>query len=149
MTSFEIYEVEISKGQLREQEFLAPDMLTVNGVASTLGMSVRTLRRMIKEGTFPNSHIHRGQTAYWQRQFVRTWQRERLRSAPNQKRSGRYSDLDVIDRDEEKQFGRKPIDAQAMVRTMETMKSLLESDPSEFVRQHPHLKKWVRERGML
>lgn len=149
MVGFEKYRIEVFRDVFVEQPLPAKDMLSINRVAATLGISVRTLRRLIRQGSFPKSNIHRGTTAYWQRQDVREWQMLALRG-PEYKlpRRGTYRTLDYIDQEKERDFARKPLDEQALYRGLLNMEELLERDPDEFIRQHPNLKEWLRERAL-
>lgn len=149
MDGYDTYRVEIFAGDFRDQKFRTTDMLTISGVAAALGVEVRTVHRMIRDDIFPASHIHKGRQAFWQRQSVRRWEKERLTKEKANARSRRYPSVDVIDREEQKDFALKPIDVQGAVRGTESMGWLLKDDPGEFARQHPNLVEWATKNGLL
>lgn len=149
MASTSTYRVRLYRRVFEKVELSDSDVLTIAGVAAALGVTVRTIRGWIKSGEFPQSHIQKGQTAYWQRQFVRTWQAESLTIGHRKARGRRYPDLDTIDREDERDFSRKDIKAQAIIRGYEEMKMLLNDDPVEFARQYPSLKPWLKDKKLL
>lgn len=128
------------------------DVMTINRVAVTLGKSVRHLRRMIESGEFPPSCMVKGQTHYWLRQTVRDWKKSSLQSpAVKQPAIGakprRWSSVDEIVTEEETEFRRKASDTQALMNGVREMEALFASDPKEFERRHPNLKKWLTKKS--
>jgi hypothetical protein len=127
------------------------DLMSINMVAITLRRSVRQVRRMIESGAFPSSLISRGQTQYWLRQTVREWKKSQLRTSSSRSRqkakSARWSSVDEIVTEEEREFTRKATDTQKLIDGERGMRTLFASDRKEFERQHPNLRRWLKERG--
>lgn len=150
MASVSKFKVRILGGGFITQEFSSDAILSFNQVAVALGISSSTLRRLLRTGQFPQSHISRGAKDYWQRQDVRAYQLRRLlidKVTPPPR--SRYKDADGIDREDDRDFGRKPIDLQAAERSFQSYSESLAKDPEQFAREHPNLKRWLKDKGLL
>ncbi len=144
------YRVGVINGQSTTVQLNPHDLLNFNRVATDLGVSIATLRRMISSGEFPQGNIFRGNKTYWMRNEVRTWLKLRNHfDGRNLPARERYKNLDRIDCEEEREFSRKPIDFQSGERFVDNAEALLARDPDAFVEQHPKLKKWARDKTYL
>ena len=130
------------------------DVMTINRVAVSVGLSVRQIRRMIESGAFPSSCVNRGQTQYWLRQTVRAWKENQLRPSSKRRSSrvaspSRWSDAFEIETEKEREFVLKATETQQLLNEVREMKALLLSDPAQLARANPKLKRWLKEKGLL
>lgn len=150
MASLLKYQVRVVGGGFVTQDFSSNAILSFNQVAVTLGISCSTLRRLLRDGDFPQSHISRGTRNYWQRQDVRAYQLQRIlidKAIPPNR--SQYKDADEIDREDDRDFGRKPLDLQASERSFQSYSKHMAEAPEKFAREHPNLKRWMKDKGML
>lgn len=150
MASILKYHVRLVGGGFVIQDFSSDAILNFNQVARTLGISSSTLRRLLRDGDFPQSHISRGTRDYWQRHDVRAYLLRRIlidKAAPAN--LSRYQNVDEIDEEDDREFGRKPIDLQGSERSFQSYSKLMAEDPEQFAREHPNLKRWMKDKGLL
>ena len=127
------------------------EVMSILQVAGALGVSVETVRRWLRSGQFPRSYIGAllGKADFWLRIDVIEWQKLRYRKDEPTRGRAHFRNLDDIDRQEERRFGRLPIDLQTLLRRVYAMDALLNEDPRELSEQHPNLKVWLKERGSM
>lgn len=87
------------------------DAMSITAVASELGISVRQLRRLIASGTFPASHVQKGQKQLWLKTAVREWKKfqiENREGSPlkNGNRVGQWPDLKRIEKADDQREAR-------------------------------------------
>lgn len=142
--------VRVVGGGFATHDFSSDSILDFNQVAVALGISASTLRRLLRRGEFPQSHISRGKKDFWQKQDLRAYQMRRILidEKPPAERA-RYRDPDKMDQEDEGEFGLKPLDLQGSERAFRSYTKLLAEEPEQFVREHPNLKEWATERGYL
>ncbi|MXO87117.1 helix-turn-helix domain-containing protein [Altererythrobacter aurantiacus] len=121
--------------------------MKIGVVASTLGLSVRHLRRMIQSGDFPPSNLRKGRSHYWMPQAVRNWKEKRLSLDPTSAPSGRqrkWPTIFDIETEEETEAARKASDTQIMSAELRRMNRLMASDPEAFAEKFPNLRGWMK-----
>jgi len=62
------FKLPTNSGDVRDDEYLTP-----SAVADLLKVGVRTLRRMVKLGQFPQPIRHNRKLVRWRRQVVMSW----------------------------------------------------------------------------
>lgn len=124
------------------------ELLSVRETAKHLGISVETLRRWIRNFSFPPSYIQaeKGRADYWLRIDVMEYQKAWLRHPLQPLKKAKFQNLDQIDREEASSFSVLPLDRQMQTRRLDKMLELFRDDPVAFRNQHPNLKRWIQDK---
>ena len=134
-----------------EVEIDRKKLLSTRQVAVTLGISVETLRRWIKNRSFPPSIIHaiKGREDFWLKIDIVEYQKAWLRTGLPTKPRARIKTLDAIDREEARAFSLLVDLDQNRVRELLRMNELMQDEPKQLAREHPNLAQWLKHRNRL
>ncbi|MBX7497238.1 hypothetical protein K3172_15365 [Qipengyuania sp. 6B39] len=126
-------------------------LFSARQVAVTLGISVETLRRWIKDGSFPRSIIHSSvkRQDFWLKIDVLEFQKIWLLRSFEPKKRARFKNLDAIDHEEEKRYARLPLHDQGLQKSFSRMFALIQNDPKELARTNPNLQRWLKFKGYI
>lgn len=129
-------------------EIESRELLSFQQVAVTLGVSPATLRRMIKNGDFPQTVIYslNGKKHFWTKILVLDWQRSRIKRGILPAKKARFRSSDQVDATLSKMDSVKDIIRQTEEGQVMRMGILFDQDPHGFFEAHPVLKKWARQK---
>lgn len=124
------------------------ELLSFQQVAVTLGVSSATLRRMIKNGDFPETVVYslNGKKHFWTKILVLHWQKSRITRGIAPTKKARFRSPDQVDVALAKMDSVKDIIRQAEDGRVMRIGILFDQDPDGLIEAHPALKKWVRQK---